>query len=164
MPTVQLLSDIHLEFHSDNGRAYLESLDKNGVDILVLAGDICSYELLPEVFSFFAAHYPDVIYVSGNHELYGSSFAAFRQQAQTLPRNVHFLENRSVDVQGLHFVGTTLWFSRWKEMEQYKNRLNDFRHIQNFEEQVFVENQKAKEFLADVSELAESEVANEDWN
>ena len=32
---IQLLSDLHFEFHRDNGRSFVESLDPDGVDVLV---------------------------------------------------------------------------------------------------------------------------------
>jgi predicted phosphodiesterase len=37
---IQLLSDLHFEFHADHGQSFVESLDPRGVDVLVLAGDI----------------------------------------------------------------------------------------------------------------------------
>ena len=147
MPNVQLLSDIHLEFYKDRGRSYLDSLDCSGVDILVLAGDICSMDMLIEVFQDFSRKYPHVVYVAGNHELYGHSFQSFRNRAQKLPDNVYFLDNCSMELEGIHFVGTTLWFSRWQEMEQYTHRLSDFHHIEGFAEQVFEENRAAIAFL-----------------
>jgi len=33
---LQLLSDLHFEFHRDGGRSFVESLDPSGVDVLVL--------------------------------------------------------------------------------------------------------------------------------
>ena len=37
---LQLLSDLHFEFHRDGGRSFVDSLDPGGIDVLVLAGDI----------------------------------------------------------------------------------------------------------------------------
>ena len=39
---VQLLSDLHLEMHRDDGRSFLASLDPSGVDLLIVAGDVHS--------------------------------------------------------------------------------------------------------------------------
>ena len=37
---LQVISDIHIEFHKDNGRSILDLLDPTGIDALMLAGDI----------------------------------------------------------------------------------------------------------------------------
>ena len=56
MATIQLLSDLHLEFLDPYGRkAFLEALDPSGVDILILAGDICLASQLEQVLTAFCA-------------------------------------------------------------------------------------------------------------
>ena len=37
---LQLLSDLHFEFHRDHGRSFVSSLDPSGVDILVVGSAI----------------------------------------------------------------------------------------------------------------------------
>jgi hypothetical protein len=38
---IQILSGLHLEFYEERWRESLESLDPEGVDVLVVAGDLC---------------------------------------------------------------------------------------------------------------------------
>jgi predicted phosphodiesterase len=37
---IQLLSDLHFEFHNDQGNGLVNSLKPEGVDVLILTGDI----------------------------------------------------------------------------------------------------------------------------
>ena len=39
---IQVISDVHFEFHSDGGWDFVRSLNPEGVDVLVIAGDISS--------------------------------------------------------------------------------------------------------------------------
>src|SRR5579862_7134366 len=73
---LQIMSDLHLEMHADQGAALLASLDPTDVDVLVLAGDITSardYPALRNVFEPLAGKYRHVLYVPGNHEYYKTS-------------------------------------------------------------------------------------------
>ncbi len=49
---VLVLSDLHLEFHKDDGLSFIESLNTD-VDVLVLAGDITKYYLISYVLGEF---------------------------------------------------------------------------------------------------------------
>jgi predicted phosphodiesterase len=69
---IQPLSDLHLEFHADSGRAFIDSLNVSDVEVLVLAGDISTYSRgLYEQLAGFCDRFAHVIYVTGNHEYYG---------------------------------------------------------------------------------------------
>jgi predicted phosphodiesterase len=49
---IQVMSDLHLEMHADGGAELIRELDRTGVDVLVLAGDITMaryYESLASV-------------------------------------------------------------------------------------------------------------------
>ena len=64
---VQLLSDLHIEFHQDRGAAWIDALDPTDVDVLILAGDIAEVkdELLGDVLREFTDRYPQVVFVPG---------------------------------------------------------------------------------------------------
>ena len=110
---LQLVSDCHLEFHEDEGTRFLANLDPTGVDILVVAGDLCSSKLLDRSLTALCATYPEVIYVLGNHEFYHKRrealFALMTELVDKLP-NLHWLENRTVSLNGFSFTGSTMWF------------------------------------------------------
>ena len=114
---IQLLSDLHLERYPD----FMPS-GAPAVDVLVLAGDIGSYQagsMLPgDDFGLgrFSPRNPNapwrrVLYVPGNHEFDGLDFDATyaRLRATCDALAIDWLERDTVVLQGVRFVGTTLW-------------------------------------------------------
>ena len=118
---IQLLSDLHLE--ANPGFVPQPAPD---ADVLVLAGDIGSYQQHPQHgcmaepdwglrrFSPRPEHagWPvPVLFVPGNHEYDGRDFdathAALRETCERL--GIQWLERRNLVWQGVRFVGTTLW-------------------------------------------------------
>jgi Icc-related predicted phosphoesterase len=133
---VQYMSDLHLEF----GHLYLP---EKAADVLVLAGDIFTAHGFVNTDSkknryrkfldYVSKTYKHVIYVGGNHELYGwkntkkSYLAAIRRE---LPANVHLLDNEAIMLDGVRFVGGTLWTNfggtqYYQDLAQHG--MNDFR-------------------------------------
>jgi predicted phosphodiesterase len=133
---IQLMSDLHLEHHRDGGAAFLDSLDPTGVDVLVLAGDILQArsELRKRaVLEAFAARYPQVLFVPGNHEYYGSTPSEVDRQLSSVEiPNVHVLNPGVIVLAGQRFVGATLWFPPSVDEEEYRWLLTDFRAIGGF--------------------------------
>ena len=109
---IQLLSDLHLEAHPR-----FQPQPAPGADVLVLAGDIGSYQsgsqLAGEDFGLERfAHWPvPVLYVPGNHEYDAQDFDAAhaRLRAACERWGLVWLERESVVLAGVRFVGTTLW-------------------------------------------------------
>jgi predicted phosphodiesterase len=114
---VQLLSDLHLELHPD----FMPRAASN-VDVLVLAGDIGSYQTGSQLSSDDfglgrfsplrpAAAWPRVLFTPGNHEFDGLEFvdtyARLRDMCQRL--GIEWLEREIVTIGRVRFVGTTLW-------------------------------------------------------
>ncbi len=147
------ISDTHIEFHRDDGDAFIEGLDFEGVDVLIAAGDICEHLQIPLVMPELCRRVPHVIYILGNHECYGSSIhnaRAIAMEVDAQTENFHFLDNSSVTIDGQRFVGTTLWFRNDRLNRQYESSLNDFTHIRGgFREVVYQENEKAIAYLED---------------
>ena len=112
---IQLLSDLHLEVHP-----HFAAEPAAGADLLVLAGDIGSYQqgsmLLDADFGlarFSPLHgWPTpVLFLPGNHEYDGQDFdAAHIRLRETCERlGMVWLERAEVQIQGVRFIGTTLW-------------------------------------------------------
>ncbi len=115
---IQLLSDLHLESHPD-----FQARPAPGADLLVLAGDIGSYQggsLLAArgdadfgLARFSPVHgWPTpVLFIPGNHEYDGLDFdAAHARLRDTCDRlGLTWLERETVVWSGVRFVGTTLW-------------------------------------------------------
>lgn len=107
MLKVNVISDLHLEFGD---------LTLPGGDVLVLAGDACEARHLQpgspcqRFFLEECAKYRHVVYVLGNHEHYGSRYDdTLEMVRQAMPQNVHVLENQTVEIDGVWFLGATLW-------------------------------------------------------
>jgi hypothetical protein len=121
---IQLLSDLHLE-----SNPHFKPVPLPGADVLVLAGDIGSYQqgslltsLAIEDFGLArfsplpaaqgGAGWPTpVLFVPGNHEYDGLEFdqadARLREACQRL--GIVWLERECVRLQGVRFIGSTLW-------------------------------------------------------
>ncbi len=101
-----VLSDLHLEFEPfiPDPQAVAEA------DVVVLAGDIdVGVNGIRWAAEAFAGK--PVVYVAGNHEFYDghwdNSLGEMRAEAKAL--RIHFLENDSVEIDGLRILGCTLW-------------------------------------------------------
>ncbi len=115
---IQLLSDLHLE----NNPGFMPT-PAPGADVLVLAGDIGSYQNNSALsasgdadfgLSRFSPHkgWPtQVLFVPGNHEYDGLDFdeAHARLQDTCARLGITWLEREVVTLGGVRFVGTTLW-------------------------------------------------------
>jgi predicted phosphodiesterase len=112
---IQLLSDLHLEQHAD-----FQPCPAPGADVLVLAGDIGSYQrgsVLPVLgdvdfgLARFGGWPVPVVYVPGNHEYDGldvdDAHARLRESCERL--GLIWLERETRVIGGVRFVGTTLW-------------------------------------------------------
>ena len=115
---IQLLSDLHLETQPD-----FRPEPAPGADVLVLAGDIGSYQAGSALAAagdddFGLGHFSPrrgwpvpVLYVPGNHEYDGLDFDETHARLQeTCARlGITWLERETAVLQGVRFVGTTLW-------------------------------------------------------
>jgi hypothetical protein len=121
---IQLLSDLHLETHP-----HFTATPTPGADVLVLAGDIGSYQpgskltaldipdfglrrFSPLPVADGGAAWPvPVLFLPGNHEYDGLDFdEAHQRLRETCERlGMVWLERETVVLAGVRFVGCTLW-------------------------------------------------------
>ncbi len=121
---IQLLSDLHLE-----SNPHFVAQPTAGADVLVLAGDIGSYQadsaltqlgvqdfglarFSPRPVSEGGAGWPTpVLFIPGNHEYDGQEFDLARRRLQAACERwgLIWLEQQSVVLQDVRFVGCTLW-------------------------------------------------------
>jgi Icc-related predicted phosphoesterase len=100
---VHILSDLHLEF----APFQRDSVD---ADVVVLAGDIhTGMNGIQWILNTFLDL--PVIYVLGNHEFYGQKIPKLAEEikAAAAGSNVRVLENDRVEIEGVVFLGATLW-------------------------------------------------------
>jgi Icc-related predicted phosphoesterase len=151
MTKFHILSDLHLEFYP---------LELPGGDLLILAGDVCEIKNIKlddidlnkldksgndvrrkNIAKFFLREIPKyekVLYVLGNHEHYGGKLNESKDLLEQKLRNgninnVQVLENESVEIDGILFIGSTLWTdcNKGDPLTIYNLRggLNDYRYI-----------------------------------
>lgn len=130
-----VLSDLHVEF----APFVPDAEASQAADVIVLAGDIHKGV---QGMDWARKTFPNkkIIYVAGNHEFYGQHWDKLLDRLRTQARvhGVHFLENETVTIEGIRFLGATLWTdfelfgpeNRPRTMVAAKHGMNDFQAIQ----------------------------------
>lgn len=128
---LHVLSDLHTEF---------ADFDVSNTDahVVVLAGDIGVGTAAME---WVAQEIPSspVVYVPGNHEYYGQDIHSTGRLAAAAPENVRILADKACVIDGVRFLGSTLWTDfkfdgegeAWFARERAKRLIEDFTAIQN---------------------------------
>ena len=100
---IQVLSDLHIEFDD-------YELEITNSDVVVLAGDI---HVKDKGVSWAIENIKDkpVLYVLGNHEFYGKAYPKLLNSLKdmTTGTNIQILEKDKVTIDGVNFLGCTLW-------------------------------------------------------
>lgn len=135
---IHILSDLHNEF-----AMYIPSDASKEADVIVLAGDIWKGSAgIP----WARETWPDkeIVYIAGNHEFYGHERRLVIEECRQVAKEegVHFLDNDEVIIDGVRFLGSTLWMdfklfgedNKDEAMYQGMNALNDFRRIREGQE------------------------------
>lgn len=155
---IAVCSDLHLEF-SD-----IELHNTENADVLILSGDICVAHSLHdhpvgkpipadamkpgrnqaaavkyrEFFHRVNLEFPNTIMVAGNHEFYHGRFPdAYEWLDEEMKNysNIHFIDMDQIEIDGVTFVGGTLWTDMNKNdpttMQLIESMMNDFRIIRN---------------------------------
>jgi predicted phosphodiesterase len=138
---IQVVSDLHLEFGPIE-------IKNQGSDVLILSGDILvAAELTssPERNKRFRGflkqvdgEFPNIVYVAGNHEFYNGKvnrcIADIHGECARY-NNIFFLENETVEINDVVFMGATLWTDCNKEdpltLHALRDMMNDFFIIRN---------------------------------
>lgn len=148
-----LASDLHLEFGDIN------LTNDEGADVLILSGDIMiaqdlhdhpepinpvvnlgrrqeSAQRFRDFLKRCSESFPHTIYVAGNHEFYHGKFHASLDDLYnecSKFSNVYFMENDLKVIDGVNFVGCTLWTDMNKfdplTLNAVASMMNDYRII-----------------------------------
>jgi Icc-related predicted phosphoesterase len=158
---IRVLSDLHLEHHRDGGRSFVASLDPRAVDVLVVAGDLAVGDGVGPALDLLCERFDEsvVVYVHGNHEVYGTTLDLLRAELRSAERRqprLRWLDCGAVSVGGVRFLGAPLWFSRPPDVELLRSRMIDFSAIPELESWVYAENERARAFFD--AELREGDV------
>lgn len=146
-----LISDVHLEFGSSKVDSIIQqwSFQPGVKRILVIAGDL-GYPMEPAYRDFLVlmrSKFDHVLVVAGNHEYYKQrtseaiqkgypaikwSYTQIQDQIRQVCQEAdcHFLQRGVVIIDGIRFLGTTLWTDIppvYQTSTQF--RMNDYRHM-----------------------------------
>jgi len=145
--SVQIASDIHLEFYENrNDKIYsparhtLEDLFSRFIQpcapILALLGDIGypGSKIYQSFLTWCGAQFEKVLVVLGNHEFYGNEYFKTLEQAQkdctNAGKNVIFCNQTSLEINNHVILATTLWSHiNDQAMEKIQIRLADYEQI-----------------------------------
>jgi predicted phosphodiesterase len=151
---VLILSDLHLEF------APFDPVPDLGFDVVILAGDIHSPAKRAVQWAANSFRGKPVIYVAGNHEYFDgrldTTLAEARREAEG--RNVHLLDGDELVIDGVRFLGATLWTDFalaiqtpkgpvsdvGRAMKMATNLLNDYALIRTVDESAEPDTWRAK--------------------
>lgn len=104
---VYIVSDLHIEHHPAELPVGLE------FDVAILAGDIDSPGIRAPRLIRGRGGIPSkrIVWVAGNHEYYDSEMSeeAKLMRAAARSHDIHFLDCNSVVIDGVRFLGCTLW-------------------------------------------------------
>ena len=129
---IQIASDLHLELFAPSLKGETLIRPAPEADLLVLAGDIDTGASAIKLFKDWPV---PVLFVAGNHEYYGQLWEQTRAdlKRECSGTRIHFLDNDSVVIDGVRFLGSTLWtnfqirgFTQTQAMSAVEQRLNDY--------------------------------------
>lgn len=133
------MSDLHLEICD----YVIPELNTDNETTLILAGDICPIVYIWQYADFFkriSKQFRYVIYVPGNHEYYHGNLMFEDSSAKDFLKvnglnNIYYLNGGSVVIDGVAFIGATLWTNVDNNNPisaiDLENGLNDYRVISN---------------------------------
>ena len=103
---IQVVSDLHLEFHN------LLPPVADGVDVIVCAGDLAP--IGTGAVRYAAEQWAEarhILYVPGNHEFYGTDIDRARNQLaeECYSLGITLLDSDAIVIDDVHFIGATLW-------------------------------------------------------
>lgn len=148
---IRIYSDLHFEVHADHGQSFVDSLDPDGCDVVVLAGDIAANHCLYQALDMFCKKFGRVIHVPGNHEYYGANRGKVNTTLQRI-KGKHFdrltLLDRGIFCwKGVRILGTTMWFPSTEDSMSVLKTWSDSSAIQGFTKWVGEQNRLSVNFL-----------------
>lgn len=129
-----ICSDLHLDHFEARSLkdAFTPFHNREGVDMLVVAGDISSSHYVKEHLRLLSEAYPKLLFIKGNHDCWGNIFSDPILSPKETPENTTELE-RSIytlppEVSSSRILGCTLWTEggpRGCYMNKHRIAMND---------------------------------------
>jgi len=114
--TVYAISDIHTEFYK-SAKEIFDIIPWQPATHLVLAGDIGVVSYNSRVYTDFLImcknKYKNIVLIPGNHEYYGCGYDRDGVEMTLMDicnkTGVHYIHKRNVVIDGIRFIGHTMW-------------------------------------------------------
>lgn len=122
---IRYVDDLHMEFDAEGSHDDfdLPVIDGESEIVLVLSGDITAemsedckagryWSRHTNIIKSWAKRHKAVVMVAGNHEFYFGIMEDVREwwsNVDASVENFHFLDNKTVVIDGVRFIGSTLW-------------------------------------------------------
>ena len=145
---IAIQSDLHFEGHADDGGCIANEIGL--ADVLIVAGDLSNCFKLESALRILCDRFPEVVFVIGNHDLWGGSFAQAREvlhAASDRLGNLHVLDNSIYTVGGVRILGATMFFANNPTNILNEKFMSDFELTINYRRDVYSENEAAQSFL-----------------
>jgi predicted phosphodiesterase len=134
---LQILSDQHIDFKKNFG--YFTNRCHPRADTLIMAGDLCPHNS-PITYNYINTRilprWKNTILIPGNHEFYESTVddeffgSAEKIYTHHNGNKFHYVNNKVVILEGIHFICSTLWSHVGHEnLYNIQNSMNDYRAI-----------------------------------
>jgi len=149
---IQVISDVHAEFHADLGQNFWTSMPVKG-DVLVIAGDLGTSSCINDNLCWAAEKFPHVVYVPGNHDYWGApgyrTVKAAIEAAVKKHPNIHWLFDSAVEIDGQRFIGNTMWFPLTDNTHMHEHQWSDFKRIKRGRQWIYKANKTTQRYLND---------------
>lgn len=126
----QYISDLHLEFVKPK-LCNIKNILIPSAPYLAILGDLSNpyNKNFGEFFNYYSPLFKNIFYVSGNHEYYyKKTFEEIETHIQFICSkypNVHYLNNKTIQIENIIILGTTLWSNTLNNLH-IKYYLNDY--------------------------------------
>jgi Icc-related predicted phosphoesterase len=147
MTTVQIASDLHIEYNNDNIPDPLDFITPSA-NILILAGDIGSFYKIDQLTKFLeslCSYFQLVLYVPGNHEWYMIPehnpliWSTLEQRMRNIEEkisNLYILDCSSVRIGNVCITGATLWSSPANKIPPFIVRVNGMKTKEYYDKHI----------------------------
>jgi predicted phosphodiesterase len=151
---ITYMSDLHLDFYFDGGASFLKDLTIPDCDLTVIAGDLsqANHWRWKQNIQEICNKSKQVLYVLGNHEVYGASLTetdclahglAAKVPNLTVASRAKVLTSADLPCLGkLCVLAGTLWFPDASDHKYYKDLMNDFGYIEGLEPEIYCRNER----------------------
>ncbi len=103
---IRVMSDLYL----NAAPMHIPESKHDSESILVLAGDIGQSDAVIPWIRQIATRFQHIVYVLGNHEYLNNEMTTLNDiMLDAMPTNVHLLIRDSICLNGVRFIGATLW-------------------------------------------------------